>query len=137
MKFSTNSIAGLLFLFPVLGVFGIWYIILFMDNPTCVNSLESFRYFLTEPPHSMLFRWLLVLPILSLTFSGLHFSRIAQSRLGSIGLFSLGVLLAIATWLTVQVIAILVTLPLIYSFKNMREHLTRRSSGMPQKRGAP
>lgn len=129
MKLSTNSIAGLLFLLPALAALGIWYILLFMDNPPCINPLESLRYFLTEPPMSMWFRWLLIFPVLCLTFSGLHFSRFSQSRLGSIGLFSLGVLLAVATWFTFQAIGIFATLPLIYSFKNMRDHLTRHSSG--------
>ena len=135
MKLSTSSIAGLLYLLPALAALGIWYILLFMDNPPCINPLESLRYFLTEPPQSMWFRWLLVLPVLCLTFSGLHFSKFPQSRLGSIVIFSFGVLLAIATWLTVQAIGIFTTLPLLYGFKNMRGHLTRHSSGTPY--GAP
>ena len=102
-----------------------------MDNPTCINPLESMRYFLTESPQSMWFRWLLILPVLCLTVSALHFSKFSQSRFGSICLFSFEVLLAIATWLTVQAIAIFATLPLVYSFKNMRDHLYRHSSGTP------
>jgi uncharacterized membrane protein len=135
MKLSTNSVAGLLYLLSALAVLGIWYILLFMDNPSCINPLESLRYFLTESLQSMWFRWLLILPVLCLTVSALHFSKLSQSRIGSICLFSFEVLLAIATWLTVQAIAIFATLPLIYSFKNMRDHLNRHSSGTPY--GAP
>ena len=138
MKLSNNAITGLLFLLPAFAVLGFWYILLFFGNPQCCdNPLESLRFFLNESPQPILFRWLLILPALYLTFTGLYFSRIPRSRLGAIGLFSASVLLAIASWLTVTSTAIFATLPLIYGFKSVREHLTLRSSGTAQKRAAP
>lgn len=131
MRLSTNAIAGLLYLLTALAVLGIWYILLFVGNPECVKPLESLRYFLMEPPQSLWFRWLLILPVLYLTFSGLHFSKLSKTRFGSIGLFAFGVLLTSATWLTVQTIAIFATAPLIFSFENMRDHLKNRPDGRP------
>lgn len=132
MKFalSNNAKTGLLFLLPAFGVLGIWYILLFVGNPPCDNDpIESLRFFLNESPQPIFFRWLLVLPALYLTFTALYFSEIPRSRLGAIVLFSASVLLAIATWLTVTSIAMFATMPLLYSFTNVREHLTFRLRG--------
>ena len=138
MKLTANNSAVILYLLAVLSTLGIWYILLFVSNPPCVNPIDNLLYFLNEPPSRLIFWGLLVMPVLCLLLAIAYFSKWSQTRMGGFSLFGAGAALAFAAWwASPSPGAVLVSFALWYGFVVMKPHLTRRSSGTPQKRGAP
>ena len=117
MTLNANTKAALLYLLPVIAVFGIWYVLLFDVRSPGGTPEYVFKSALTEGPRLLWFRWLLVLPGLCLALAAAYLSRLSNSRIGAIGLLVIGVALAVAAWLTVAAeIALFVSLPLVYGF---------------------
>jgi len=117
MKMNANTKAALLYLLPVVAVFGIWYALLFDARSPGATPEYVFMSVLTEGPRLLWFRWLLVLPGLCLVLAVAYLSRLSSSRIGATALLALGATLAGAAWLTVaSEIALFVSLPLVYGF---------------------
>jgi len=133
VKLTAAHKAGILYLFPVLVILGAWYILLFVGNCPSVHARDTFLYFLNQPSYRQYFWWLLVLPTLCLLLSVAYFSRLPQARIGAFSLFGMGTLLALAAWFTIAPpFALLVSLPLFYTFGICRQHLTNGSAWMPK-----
>ena len=137
MKLTASHTASILYLLAALTTLGIWYVLLFTNNSSCSNPIDDLLYFLNEPPSHLIFRWLLVLPVLCLLLASAYFSKLPQTRMGSFGLFGVGTVLALATWLTVAPVAIFVSLPLWYAFVILRQRLTLHSCGTGDKAAHP
>jgi len=129
-----NKVIGTLYLLPVFAVIGIWYVLLFVGNPTTDTPIEAITYFLSEKTdETAWFRWSLAgFPVLCLLLSIAYFSRVPRARVGTLFLFCAGVSVALAAWTTVNSgLAGLVTAPLFLAFKEVRRHLTPHSTGTP------
>jgi hypothetical protein len=133
MSFSPKTITGLLYIFPFIAILLLWYALIFLENPEPRYTLS---YLLNETPQFIWFRWLLIAPLLCLALSGAYFSYLSQLRMGAILLFLSGLVFAFVAWFTFDSsISIFISLPLLYGYKNVRQHLTHHSSGTPD--GAP
>lgn len=134
MTFSSNKVAGALYLLPVFAVSAIWYVLLFVGNPSTHAPANSFSSFLNgQSDETIWLRWMLVgFPLLCLLLSAAYWSRIPKARLGGMILFCAGVLLAVAAWGTINPgLAGLVSAPLFFAFEEVRRHLTPHSTGTP------
>ena len=129
MKPTANQKAGIFYLLAVLVMLPFWFITLFVHNPPSLTPSDIVLGLLTEAPNRLYFWWLLFFPTLSLLLAAAYFSRLAQARIGAISFFSVGVLLALTTWLSTPSLGIFASLPLLYSFVNCRQHLTHHSRG--------
>ena len=113
--------AGLLYFLPMLAVLGIWWILLFHDNPPNVTPSSTLSFVLTEGPQQLWFHWLIALPVLCLGLSAAYFSRVAKSRQGAVALLVVGIALALAAWFSVtHELALFVSLPLLYGIIHAR-----------------
>lgn len=118
MKPRAHTIAGLLYLLPVLAVLFVWWALIFVGVS---SPLETFRFALLDGPNPHWFWWLLVFPVICLALSIAYLSQLAVSRAGASWFFVLGAGLAAAAWLTFSSeIALFATLPLLYGFGNFR-----------------
>jgi len=130
MKLTANNTAVILYLLAVQATLGVWYILLFVSNPPCVNPIDNLLYFLNEPPTQLIFLGLLVLPVLCLLLAAAYFSKWSQTRMGAFSLFGAGAALVLAAWwFTPSPVAVLVSLALWYGFVVLRPHLTLYSRG--------
>lgn len=130
MKLNANNSAVFLYLLAVLVTLGIWYVLLFVNNPPGATPINNLLYFLNEPPTQLVFWWLLVFPVLCLLLAAAYFSKWSQTRMGAISLFGAGAALAlVAWWTTPSPVAVLVSLALWYGFVVLRPHLTLHSRG--------
>lgn len=124
MRFHTK--AGLLYLLPAIAVLVVWYLLLFEGSAPGVTPKGTFAFVLTEGARPWWFRWLFALPFLCLSLAAAYLPRVAALRVGAVVLLTLGVALAVATWLTVSSeIALLTTLPLAYALLNAKESFSR------------
>lgn len=130
MKLNANNSAIFLYLLAALVTLGIWYVLLFVNNPPCANPIDNLLYFLNEPPTQLVFWWLLVSPVFCLLLAAAYFSKWSQSPMGAISLFVAGAALALAAWWTTpSPVAVLASLALWYGFIVLRPHLTLHSRG--------
>ncbi|MDA8094636.1 MAG: hypothetical protein M0T84_12165 [Betaproteobacteria bacterium] len=122
MKLSPSKKAALLYVFPILALVGMWCVVLFVANPPASTPVSLLAFLLTESPCSAQLQWLLVLPALCVALSAAYSSRLPHTRAGALALLSLGVVLAVAAWLTVTPkVAFFVSLPLLYGFSTVKE----------------
>jgi len=122
-KMTPEKWAGIAYLAPVAAVGGIWAVLLLVANPPNAGPIDFgfLHYALLEDPERWRFWWLALLPIASLVLSVMYFSTIARAKAGAISLCTVGVVLAVATWLTLGwTIGLLVTLPLLISVPKAR-----------------
>ncbi len=118
MKPRANTIAGLLYLAPVVAVSFIWWALIFVGIS---SPLETFLFALVDGSRPYWFWWLLVFPLLCVALSIAYLSQFAVSRAGASWFLLLGAGLAVAAWLTFSSeIALFATLPLLYGFVNVR-----------------
>lgn len=125
MKITSNSMAAILYLLAAMVVLAIWYILLFVNTPPCARPIGSLLYFLNEPPTQLIFRWLLVLPVLCFLLAAAYSSKWSLTRSGAFSLFGVGVVLALAAWRSSpSPVAVLVSLALCCGFVVLKPHLT-------------
>ena len=132
MTYSMNKVVGMLYLLPAFAVIGIWYVLLFVGNPTADTPIDAITYFLSDKTNETAwFLWpLVVFPLLCLLLSIAYFSRVPRARVGTLFLFFAGVSLALAAWITTNSgLAGLVSAPLFLAFKEVRRYLTPHSAG--------
>jgi len=119
-----------LYLLAALVTLGVWYVLLYMNNPPDAKPIDYLLYYLNEPPSQAVFWRLLALPVLCLALAAAYFSKWSQTRNGAISLFGVAAPLALASWWSAPLpIASLVSVALWYGFVVLRPHLTRHSSG--------
>lgn len=130
MKLTANNTAVVLYLLAALATLGVWYVLLFMNNPPGANPVDNLRYFLNAPPGQAVFWRLLALPALCLAVAAAYFSQWSHTRSGAISLFGVGVVLALVSWWSAPLpIAGLVSVALWYGFVVLKPHLTPHSTG--------
>ena len=128
-KWTPENIASVTYVLPVAAIAGIWYILLFMHNGPNPNYGEMLQAWLVEVPERGIFWWLVILPALCLALSAAYLSPISRRRAGAIALALIGISVAVAAWWVFDSsIAILVTIPLLFSVPRAW-HLTTRWSG--------
>jgi hypothetical protein len=117
-KFTPEKWAGIAYLAPSAAVGGIWAVLLLVSNPSKSGPIDIgfLRYALFEERERWFFWWLATLPIACLLLSVSYFSAIARAKVGAITLSTIGVVLAVVTWFTMDwTIALFVTAPLLFS----------------------
>jgi len=108
---------------PALLVAGIWCVYLFVGIPDNFTVWESVKgqlhwTFSDENAHIWMFVWLVALPALCILMSVAYLTNMARTRNGRIGLFSVGVALAIASLVTVSWdFSIFVALPSVWGYR--------------------
>lgn len=123
LRLAPHVIAGWLFVAPALLVAGIWYVYLLVgipDNFTVWESVIAQLHwtFSDENAHIGMFVWLVALPALCILMSVAYLTNVARTRNGRIGLFSAGVALAIASFVTVSWdFSIFVALPSVWGYR--------------------
>ncbi len=119
------------YLAPAVAVFGMWAILLFVASDTPgAGPADMLRYALVEAPERHMFWWMATLPMICVALSVAYLLPIARERSGAIVLCGVGVVLALATWLTMDwTIAFFATVPLVFSAPRAKWHLTTRWSG--------
>lgn len=135
MKLTANNTAAVLYLLAALATLGVWYVLLYMNNSPGANPTDNLRYFLNEPPSQAVFWRLLALPVLCMALAAAYSSKWSQTRRGAIGLFGVGLALALASWWSAPLpVAGLVSIALWYGFVVLRSHLIPHSTGGALKR---
>ena len=116
------------YLAPAAAVVGIWAILLFVSSDTPgAGPTDMLRYALVEAPERYRFWWLAALPMICVALSAAYLFPIARERSGAIVLCGVRVVLALATWLTMDwTIAVFATIPLLFSAPRAKWHLTTR-----------
>ena len=129
MKWTSEKIAGVMYILPALAVLPMWYILFFLGNPPNPNYREMFAARFIDDPHRGLFWYHAILPLICVIFAVAYLSNISKIRF-AVGLLCVaGGALAISAWLmSNEAIAIFVTLPLFFAVQ-AAWHLTNRSIG--------
>jgi hypothetical protein len=130
-KLAPEKWTGIAYIAPAIAVGGIWANLLFVASDTPgAGPTQMLRYALFENEDRHMFWWLAAIPLICLVLSAAYFSPIARGRRVAIALCGIGVVLAVATWLTMDwTIAVFATLPLLFSAPRAKWHLTNRWSG--------
>ena len=130
-EMQPEKLTAIAYLAPVVAVTGIWAILLFVASDTPgAGPMDMLSHALVETPERHLFWWLAALPLLCLLLSFAYLSPLPHRSTGAIVLCGSGVVLALATWLTMDwSISLLATLPLLFSAPRAKSHLTTRWSG--------
>jgi hypothetical protein len=128
MKIASETSAGIAYLLPAVAIGAIWYTLLFVGNTPRITSAGMLRYAFVEAPERHHFWWLALLPTLWLFLAAAYFSAIARSKLGAVALCGVGIVVAVATWLTMDwTLAVFATFPLVFGVQRVKWHLTARS----------
>ena len=126
MKMAVETTTGIAYLLPALAMGAVWYVLLFVGSAQITPS-EMLRYTLVEAPERHHFWWTTVYTALCLLLAIAYCSTISRRRLAAFALCGIGIVLAAATWLTMDwAFGVFVTFPLLFSFQRVKWHLTAR-----------
>jgi hypothetical protein len=131
-KLSPETSAGIAYVVPDLAVAAIWGVLLFVGNTPQTGRVDTgFLYYaLFELPERWFYWWLIALPVACLVLAAAYFTAVARRKVGSVTLCAAGLVLAAATWFTLDwTIALFATLPLLFTIPAAKCHLTTRSCG--------
>lgn len=124
MKLTASNTAAIVYSLAALATMSFWYVLLFLSNPVGITPMDNLLYFLNEPPHQLIFWWLLALPVLCFLLAAAYYSKWSQTRMGAFSLFGVGAALALAAWWWSSFITVFISLALWFGFVVLKPHLT-------------